>query len=108
MSVRETLAAALGEAVHGARQAGSLAVDEAPPIQLDVPPLPNLGDFSSDVAISLAQYGLEASFVSAHTAEEIVCVVSVPAASGPGAAVVALAVVAAALRAGDRVPSPSR
>jgi hypothetical protein len=49
-----------------------------------------------------------ASVVSAYTAEEIICVVSVPAASGPGAAAVALAVVAEALRAGDRVPSPSR
>jgi hypothetical protein len=60
------------------------------------------------VAANRVAAAWEASFVSAHTAEEIVCVVSVPAASGPGAAVVALAVVAEALRAGDRVPSPSR
>jgi hypothetical protein len=59
------------------------------------------------VAANLAT-AWEASVVSAHTAEEIICVVSVPAASGPGAAAVAMAVVAEALRAGDQVPSPSR
>ena len=50
----------------------------------------------------------DASAVSAHTADEISCVVSVAAASGAGAVSVALAVVADALRAGIRVPSPSR
>ena len=50
----------------------------------------------------------DASILSAHTAEEIICVVSVPAATGPQAAAAALAVVADALRAGDRLRSPSR
>jgi hypothetical protein len=50
----------------------------------------------------------DASILSAHTAEEIICVVSVPAATGPEAAATALAVVADALRAGDPVPSPSQ
>ena len=50
----------------------------------------------------------DASILSAHTAEEIICVISVPAATGPQAVAVALAVVADALRAGDRLLSPSR
>ena len=49
-----------------------------------------------------------ASIVSAHTAEEIICVVSVAAPDRPSAGAVALAVVADALRAGNRVRSPSR
>ena len=49
-----------------------------------------------------------ATILSAHTAEEIICVVSVPAATGPEAAAVALAVVADALKAGQAAPSPSR
>jgi hypothetical protein len=50
----------------------------------------------------------DASVVSAHTADEIICVVSVPAASGAEAVSAAVAVVADALRAGIRVPSPSQ
>ena len=50
----------------------------------------------------------DASILSAHTAEEIICVVSVPAATGPEAAVVALAVVADALKAGEAVLLPGR
>ena len=46
--------------------------------------------------------------LSAHTAEEIICVVSVPAATGPEAAAVAMAVVADALRAVQAVLLPSR
>jgi hypothetical protein len=57
---------------------------------------------------SQAAAGRDASIFSAHTAEEIICVVSVPAATGPQAVAVALAVVADALRTGDRLRSPSR
>ncbi len=46
--------------------------------------------------------------VSAHTAEEIICVVCVAASDRPSAVAVALAVVADALRTEDPVPSPSR
>ena len=59
-------------------------------------------------AASQAAAGRDASILSAHTADEIICVVSVPAATGPHAVAVALAVVADALRAGDPLPSPSR
>ena len=59
-------------------------------------------------AASLAAAGRDASILSAHTAEEIICVVSIPAATGPQAVAVALAVVADALRTGDRLRSPSR
>ena len=50
----------------------------------------------------------QAGILSAHTAEEIICVVSFAAATGPQAVAVALAVVADALRAGDPLRSPSR
>ena len=59
-------------------------------------------------AASQAAAGRHASILSAHTAEEIICVVSVPAATGPQAVAVALAVVADALSAGDPQLSPSR
>jgi hypothetical protein len=59
-------------------------------------------------AASQAAAGRDASILSAHTAGEIICVVSVPAATGAQAAAVALAVVADALRAGDPQRSPSR
>jgi hypothetical protein len=50
-----------------------------------------------------------ASVISALTAEEIICVVSVTAAAdSPDAVAVALAIVAGALRAGDRMPSSIR
>ena len=49
-----------------------------------------------------------ASILSAHTAEEIIRVVSVPASGAQDAVAVALAVVADALKTGDPVPSPSR
>ena len=52
-------------------------------------------------AASRAAAGRHASILSAHTAEEIICVVSVAAATGPQAVAVALAVVADALSAGD-------
>ena len=57
---------------------------------------------------SQAAAGRDASILSVHTADEIICVVSVPAATGPQAAAVALAVVADALSAGDRLRPPSR
>ena len=60
------------------------------------------------ITASQAAAARDASILSAHTAEEIICVVSVPAATGPEAAAIALAVVADALRAGQAVPSPSR
>ncbi len=46
--------------------------------------------------------------LSAHPAEEIICVVSVLAATGPEATAVALAVVADALKAGEVALSPSQ
>jgi hypothetical protein len=60
------------------------------------------------VAASQTASSRNASVVSAHTADEIICVVSVAAADRPSAVVVALAVVAAALKGEDRVRSPSR
>jgi hypothetical protein len=59
-------------------------------------------------AASNAAAGRHASILSAHTAGEIICVVSVPAATGPQAVAVALAVVADALSAGHPQLSPSR
>ena len=59
-------------------------------------------------AASQAAANRNASILSAHTADEILCVVSVPAATGPHAVAVALAVVADALSAADPLPSPSR
>jgi hypothetical protein len=59
-------------------------------------------------AASQAAAGRDASILSAHTADEIIWVVSVAAATGPQAVAVALALVADALRAGDPLPSPSR
>ena len=59
-------------------------------------------------AASRAAAGRDASILSAHTAEEIICVVTVPAATGPQAVAVALAVVADALSAGDPQLSPNR
>jgi hypothetical protein len=46
--------------------------------------------------------------VSAHTAQEVICLVSVTAPDRPTAVAVAPAVVADALNAEGRVPSPSR
>jgi hypothetical protein len=61
------------------------------------------------VTASQAAAAKDASILSAHTAEEIICVVTVPAATGPEAAAVALAIVADALKAAPKaVPSPSR
>ena len=68
----------------------------------------HIGQAAFAAAASLAAASRGASILSAHTAEEIICVVSVPAAAGPHAVAVALAVVADALRAGDPLPSPSR
>ena len=59
-------------------------------------------------AASQAAAGRDASILSAHTAEEIIGVVSVPAATGPQAAAIALAVVSDALSAGSLLRSPSR
>ena len=60
------------------------------------------------VAASRAASTVNASVISAHTAEEIICVVGVAAPDRPSAVAVALAVVAGALKAADRVRSPSR
>jgi hypothetical protein len=57
---------------------------------------------------SQAAAGRDASILSAHTAGEIICVVSVLAVTGVQAVAVALAVVADALSAGDPQLSPSR
>jgi len=59
-------------------------------------------------AASRAASSMNASVVSAHTAEEIICVVGVAAPDRPSAAAAALAVVAGALKAEDPVRSPSR
>ncbi len=59
-------------------------------------------------AASQAAANRNASIVSAHTAEEIICVVSVAAPDRRSAVAVALAVVADALSAGNLVRSPSR
>ena len=59
-------------------------------------------------AASQAAAGRHASILSAHTAEEIICVVSVPAATGAHTVAAALAVVADALSARDPQLSPSR
>jgi hypothetical protein len=60
------------------------------------------------VAASRAASTMNASVISAHTAQEIICVVGVGAADRPSAVAVALAVVAGALNAEDPVRSPSR
>ena len=60
------------------------------------------------VAVSRAASRVNASVFSAHTAEEIICVVCVAAPGRPSAVAVALAVVAGALNAEDPVRSPSR
>lgn len=59
-------------------------------------------------AASRAAARRNASILSAHTAEEIICIVRVPASGAQDAVAVALAVVADALKTGDPVPSPSR
>jgi len=59
-------------------------------------------------AASQAAANRDASILSAHTAGEIICVVSVAAATGPHAVAVALAVVADVLSAGDPRLSPNR
>jgi hypothetical protein len=69
-------------------------------------PFPDPAAFA--VAASRAASSMNASVVSAHTAEEIICVVGVAAPDRPSAVAVAVAVVADALSAEDRVRSPSR
>ena len=59
-------------------------------------------------AASTAASRRSASIISAHTAEEVICVVCVTAPDQPSAVAVALTVVADALKAEDLVPSPSR
>jgi len=58
--------------------------------------------------VSSSRHSSHRSSVSAHTAGEIICVVSVAANARPEAVAVALADVADALKAGDPVMSPSR
>ena len=60
------------------------------------------------VIASQAASSRNASVVSAHTAQEIICLVCVAAPGRPSAVAVALAVVVGALKAEGRVPSPSR
>src|SRR5437764_3690777 len=59
-------------------------------------------------ATSTAASSRDASIISAHTAQEVICVVGVAAPDRPTAVAVALAVVADALKAEDPVRSPSR
>ena len=72
----------------------------------DSHPLPDPAAFAA--AASRAASGMKATVVSAHTAEEIICVVGVTAPDRLSAVAVALAVVAGALKAEDPVRSPSR
>ena len=67
---------------------------------------PNPAAFA--VAASRAASSRNASVMSAHTADEIICVFTVVAADRPSAVAIALTVVAGALNAEDRVRSPSR
>ncbi len=67
---------------------------------------PNPAAFA--VAASRAASSRNASVVSAHTANEIICVVTVAAADRPSAVAIALPVVAGALNAENGVRSPSR
>ena len=60
------------------------------------------------IAVGKAASSRNASVVSAHTAEEIICVVCLAAPGRPWAVAVALAVVADAVKAEDPVPPPSR
>src|SRR5688572_17133765 len=55
MIIRDRLAAELEAAVERARAAGSLTLEEVPPIQLDDTPSPELGDFSSDLPLVLSR-----------------------------------------------------
>ena len=67
---------------------------------------PNPPEFA--VAASQAGSSRNASVVSAHTADEVIYVVSVAAADRSSAVVLALAVVADAVKAEDRLPSSSQ
>jgi hypothetical protein len=60
------------------------------------------------VIASQAASSRSARVVSMHTAQEIICLVSVAALDRPSAVAIALAVVAGALKAEGRVRSPSR
>ena len=60
------------------------------------------------IAASQAASGKNATVVTAHTAREVICVVSVAAPDRASAVAIALAVVAAAVKAEGRVGSPSR
>ena len=87
---------------------------DKPPCRYDVtvrvarddghPPVP--ATFAA--AASEAASSRNASVVSAHTAEEIICVASIAAPDRPSAVAIGLAVVADALRAENRIRSPSR
>jgi len=68
--------------------------------------LPDPAAFAA--AASRAASSMNSSVISAHTAEEIICVVGVSAHDRPSAAAVALAVVAGALKAADPVRSACR
>jgi hypothetical protein len=72
----------------------------------DIGHQPNPAAFA--VAATQAASSRNASVMSVHTAGEIICVVSVHAPDRPSAVVVALAVVAEAVKSDDRVRSSSR
>jgi arginyl-tRNA synthetase len=76
MTVRETLAAALARAVEAARQSGELATEEAAAIEVDVPPTPELGDFTSGVAVTLAR---QSQLSPARAAELLAARLELPA-----------------------------
>jgi hypothetical protein len=68
----------------------------------------NDGHPPDPAAFAIAASSMNASVLSAHTAEEIICVVGVAAADRPSAVAVAPAVVAGALTVEDPVRSSSR
>ncbi len=67
MTVRESLTAALTAALDQARKSGALPLAELPAVQVDVPPSPTVGDFSSDVAQAVARETRQAPGAVAET-----------------------------------------
>ena len=67
---------------------------------------PDPATFAAAASTAASRRG--ASVISAHTAEEVICVVCVAVPDRPSAVAMALAVVADALKAGDPVRSSSR
>lgn len=75
MLIRERLAAELGAALERAQAAGEVEAGAVRSIPLDIPPNSELGDFSSDLALSIAKVTRQPA---AAVAEAIVRHLSVP------------------------------